>query len=189
MLAADAGGPYTQGLNLTGIRNMSAYRRRVWAVVGIATALAAAGFAPVGSQAQSSAADPGAASAPSAVTPHPAPTAAAIARPAAAQAPEAPAPSAVNSSVAASENAEYHDQLMAAAASLKADIQAESDASAATVASSESGPTSLGMIVAGGVIVFAILVAVLVIPASLNARRRRREMVADMISGKPRRKR
>ncbi len=168
---------------------MVAYRRRVWAALGVAVALAAAGIAPVGSQAQSSAADPTEASSSAAVTSHHAPTEAAIARPAAAQAPVVSAPSAVDSSIAASENAEYHDQLMAAAASLKADIQAESDASAAAVTSTQSGPTSLGMIVAGGVIVFAILVAVLVIPASLNARRKRREMVADMISGKPRHKR
>ena len=175
---------------------MVTYRRRVWAVLGVAAALAAAGIAPVGSRAQSSAADPAVAisssagvSSEAAGKPHHAPTAAAVAHPAAAQAPEAAVPSAVDSSITASENAEYHDQLMAAAASLKADIQAESDASAATVTSSQSGPTSLGMIVAGGVIVFAILVAVLVIPASLNARRRRREMVADMISGKPRHKR
>ena len=172
---------------------MVAYRRRVWAALGVAVALAAVGFAPVGSRAQSSAASPAeatsasaAVSSPVAPRPHPA---AAIARPAAAQAPVVSAPSAADSSIAASKNAKYHDKLMAAAASLKADIQAESDASAATVTSTQSGPTSLGMIVAGGVIVFAILVAVLVIPASLNARRKRREMVADMISGKPRRKR
>jgi len=141
---------------------MVAYRRRVWAALGVATALAAAVIAPVGSQAQSSAAS---------------------AQPAAVEAPV------VDSSAVASENAEYHDQLMAAAASLKADIQAESDASAATVTSPQSGPTSFGMIVAGVVTAFAILVGVIVIPASLRARRRRREMVADMISGKPRRKR
>ena len=169
---------------------MVAYRRRVWAALGVATALAAAVIAPVGSQAQSSAADPAqtasssaAVSSPAAPKPHQAATAAASAQPAAVEAPV------VDSSAVASENAEYHDQLMAAAASLKADIQAESDASAATVTSPQSGPTSFGMIVAGVVTAFAILVGVIVIPASLRARRRRREMVADMISGKPRRKR
>ncbi len=93
------------------------------------------------------------------------------------------------SAAAASDDADYHAQLEAAAASLKADIQAQSDASAAEVNDSQSGPTNLGMLVAGVVVIFAILVAVFVIPASLRARRKRREMVADMISGKPRRKR
>ncbi len=168
---------------------MVAYRRRVWAALGVAVALAAAGLAPAGSQAQSSAepADGSASSAvvslPAAHKPHHATPAAASAQPAAVEAPV------VDSSAVASDNAEYHDQLMAAAASLKADIQAESDASAATVATTQSGPTSLGVMVAFGVTAFAILVGLIVIPASIRARRKRREMVADMISGKPRRKR
>jgi hypothetical protein len=45
------------------------------------------------------------------------------------------------------------------------------------------------MMVAGGVIAFAILVSIIVIPASLRARRKRREMLADMLAGKPPRKR
>jgi hypothetical protein len=96
---------------------------------------------------------------------------------------------AAQSAAVASEDAEYHDELMAAAASLKNDIKAESDASAAEVADAQSGPTGLGMMVAGGVIAFAILVSIIVIPASLRARRKRREMLADMLAGKPPRKR
>ncbi len=168
-------------------------RRRVWAALGIAAALAATFMAPVGSQAQSSAGDPveatpssASASSSAAPKPHHAPAAVAASASAQPAAVEAPV---VDSSAVASENAEYHDELMAAAASLKADIQAESDASAATVTTPQSGPTSFGVIVAGVVTAFAILVGVIVIPASLRARRKRREMVADMISGKPRRKR
>jgi len=101
----------------------------------------------------------------------------------------APAMTPAQSAAVASEDAEYHDELMAAAASLKADIKAESDASAAEVADAQSGPTSLGMMVAVGVIAFAALVSIIVIPATLRARRKRREMLADMLAGKPPRKR
>ena len=164
--------------------------RRVWTALAVATALTAGLTAPVsGRTLQSAAASADAASVPAPVTsvpkPHPIATVAQSAKPAAA---EAPAMTAADSAVAASENADYHDELMAAAASLKADIRAESDASAAEVSDAQSGPTGLGMMVAAGVIVFAILVSVIVIPASLRARRKRREMVADMISGKPRSK-
>lgn len=128
-------------------------RRRIWAGLAVAAALAASASVASGQK-----------SAPVAMT-------------------------SAQSAAVASEDAEYHDELMAAAASLKADIKAESDASAAEVADAQSGPTSLGMMVAGGVIAFAVLVSIVVIPASLRARRKRREMLADMLSGKPPRKR
>ena len=168
--------------------------RRVWAALAVATALTAGLTAPVsGRTLQSASASADAASAPalasapiaSAPKPHHVAAVAQSAKPAAAK---APVMTAADSAVAASENADYHDELMAAAASLKADIKAESDASAAEVSDAQSGPTGLGMMVAGGVIVFAILVSLIVIPATLRARRKRREMVADMISGKPRSK-
>jgi len=163
-------------------------RGRVWAALAVVVALTAGLTAPVsGRTLQSAAPSADAADAPapvaSAPKPHHIATVAQSAKPAAA---EAPVMTAADSAAAASENADYHDELMAAAASLKADIRAESDASAAEVSDAQSGPTGLGMMVAAGVIVFAILVSLIVIPASLRARRKRREMVADMISGKPR---
>ena len=139
---------------------MTANAGRAWAALAVSVALVAGAVAPISSRAL----PPTSPAATSSMT-------------------------AAQSAAVASDDAEYRGQLEAAANSLKADIQAQSDASAAEVSDSQSGPTGLGMIVAGGVVVFAILVSVIVIPASLRARRKRREMVADMISGKPRRKR
>jgi len=98
-------------------------------------------------------------------------------------------PSSGASGVDASMDAEYHQELMAAASSLKADIQAESDASAAAVTEVQGGPTSSGMIAAGIIAALGLVAAIVIIPATLRARKRRRAMVLDMISGKPKDKR
>ena len=94
----------------------------------------------------------------------------------------------VDAATQASEDVEYNQELNAAAASLKADIQAESDASAAAVKDAEAGPSPTGLIAAGVIAVLGLLALVIIVPATLKARRRRRAMVADMISGKTRRK-
>ena len=117
------------------------------------------------------------------------------ARPAATAAPLAmsvvtPAETPADSAADASEAADYHNQLEAAAASLRADINAESQASAAEVSNDgQPAPSPNGMIAAAVIAGLGVLAMIVIIPASLRARRRRREAVIDMVSGKRRTKR
>jgi hypothetical protein len=115
--------------------------------------------------------------------PHPVAAKAADSRAAPAAA-AAPKPlSAAENAAAVSEDAEYHEQLEAAAASLKADIQAESDASAAAI--TDNHPSMTGVIAAVVIAGLGLIALIIIIPVSLRARKRRREMAIDLISGKP----
>jgi len=110
-----------------------------------------------------------------------------MAAPAIGHALQSDTPTAAQNAAAASEDTEYHQELEAAAASLKADIQAESDASAAAVI--ESHPSMMGVILAAVIGGVGLIALAILVPVSLRARKRRREMAIDLISGKPRSRR